>query len=724
MKRAWREKMKNIIKIFLADARRLSKNVVAVVIVMGLCIIPSLYAWFNIFSNWDPYGPDSTSNLKVAVVSLDEGSTISGMELNVGDTVIEGLKSNNTIGWVFTDTEDEAVNGVNNGDYYAALVVPKDFTEDMISFLGGDIKHPEITYYENEKKNAIAPKITGKAKTAVQEQVNSTFVSTLAEGVMEVSNVLSGQEDGNSGIFNTVTDKLTELQGNLQLYSNLLASFIGITNSASNIMATSQAVLPNLNDMVNNGKNTINSIQDAALNNAGSSESLLDMVSYSFELVDNALEDLKNTVQTDLGAISNQISGNTSIGNSTITGMQTALPYIRQLFNNAVSGWADETTQPKIDEINQSLDKIEADLSQLSNSQQEVSNTTDALKDSLIQEITSCQNQLKALKDSFEYSVRPALRSTMNSVQGSLLDVQSLLGSMDGDFSEVEDVLAEYESVLQGGTEGLQESKEKTDEVIANIGTIITNLKEFENDDQYQELVDMLKTDPKQLADFISSPVSIQTEQMYPIDNYGSAMAPFYTILALWVGALILVAIVHVKVHPEEGITNVKPYQKYFGRYIFFFLVGQVQTLITVLGEIFYIKIQCPHPFLFWLAAAVSSFVFTIFIYSLTVAFGNVGEAIAVVVMVIQVAGAGGTFPIETLPKVYQYTYKYLPFPYGMNAMRECIGGMHGADYLRYIGVMGIYVVISLVIGLLLAIPFRKMNERIEHSKERSDVMI
>ena len=272
--------MKNIIKIFLADARRLSKNVVAVVIVMGLCIIPSLYAWFNIFSNWDPYGPDSTSNLKVAVVSLDEGSTISGMELNVGDTVIEGLKSNNTIGWVFTDTEDEAVNGVNNGDYYAALVVPKDFTEDMISFLGGDIKHPEITYYENEKKNAIAPKITGKAKTAVQEQVNSTFVSTLAEGVMEVSNVLSGQEDGNSGIFNTVTDKLTELQGNLQLYSNLLASFIGITNSASNIMATSQAVLPNLNDMVNNGKNTINSIQDAALNNAGSSESLLDMVSY------------------------------------------------------------------------------------------------------------------------------------------------------------------------------------------------------------------------------------------------------------------------------------------------------------------------------------------------------------------------------------------------------------------------------------------------------------
>lgn len=711
--------MKNIIKIFLADTRRISKNVVAVVVVMGLCVIPSLYAWFNIFSNWDPYGPDSTSNLKVAVVSLDKGSTISDVELNVGDSVIEGLKSNNTIGWVFTDTEEAAVNGVNNGDYYAALVVPEDFTEDMVSFLGGDMEHPQITYYENEKKNAIAPKITGKAKTAVQEQVNSTFVSTLAEGIMEVSNVLSGQAEEGDGVFDTLIGKITELKDNLQLYSNLLSSFVGITNSASSIMATSQTVLPGLNDMINNGKDTINSIQSSALNNSGSSDALLDMVSYSFELVDRALEDLKNAVPQDFGSLEEEIADNDAL-----SGVQAALPYIRQLFNNAVSGWSDEATKPQIDEINGTLDTIEADLNQLASDQEVITGTTETLRNDLIEEIAVCQSRLKSLKDSFEYSVRPNLRNTMNSVQGALLDVQSVLGGMDGDFDEVEEVLAEYEEVLNEGTQGLEESKAKTDEVIASLDALIEKCREFQQDEKYQELTEMLKTDPQQLADFLSSPVSLKTEQVYPIENYGSAMAPFYTILALWVGALILVAIVHVKVHPEEGITNVKPYQKYFGRYIFFFLVGQVQTLITVLGEIFYIKIQCHNPFLYWLAAAVSSLVFTIFIYSLTVAFGNIGEAIAVVIMVIQVAGAGGTFPIETLPKVYQYTYKYLPFPYGMNAMRECIGGMHGADYVKYLGVMGIYVVISLVIGLLLAIPFRWMNERIERSKEKSDIMI
>ena len=717
--------MKNIIKIFLADTRRISKNVVAVVIVMGLCVIPSLYAWFNIFSNWDPYGPDATSNLKVAVVSLDQGSAVSGVELNVGDSVVEGLRSNHTIGWVFAEKEEEAVRGVNRGEYYAALVVPENFTEDMISFLGGDMEHPKIVYYENEKKNAIAPKITGKAKTAVQEQVNSTFVSTLAEGVMQMSNVLSGYAGGEGGAFSTITGKLAELRENLQLYSNLLSSFIGITGSASNIMETSQAVLPNLNDMVNNGRNAINSIQGAALNNSGSAESLLDMVSYSFEIVNGALEDLKNEVQADLNSLHEWTEKDGTVSeNDSIAGVQTALPYIRQLFQNAVSGWTDENTKPKIDEINASLDAIEADLNQLSGSKTEVKENVEALRDSLAQEIALCQNQIQELKDNFEYSVRPNLRSTMNSVQGSLLDVQSLLGGMDGDFSEVEEVLSEYKTVLEEGTAGLEESKTRTDEVIASLDAVITGLNSFENDEQYQELVDMLKTNPEQLADFVSSPVKLETQQIYPIANYGSSMAPFYTILALWVGALILVAIIHVKVQPEEGIVNVKPYQQYFGRYMFFFLVGQVQTLITVLGELFYIKIQCPHPFLYWLAAAVSSLVFTIFIYSLTAAFGNIGEAVAVVIMVIQVAGAGGTFPIETLPEIYQYIYKYLPFPYGMNAMRECIGGMYGADYLKYIGVMGIYVVISLVIGLLLAIPFKKMNERIERSKEKSDIMI
>ena len=238
--------MKNIGRIFLTDVKMISRNVVAVVVIMGLSILPSLYAWFNIFSNWDPYGPDATSNLKVAVVSEDEGVSVAGVSLNIGGSVVEALESNDTIGWVFTETAEEATDGVYDGTYYAALVIPADFTEKMISFLGGEVENPDIIYYENAKKNAIAPKITQKAKTAVQEQVNSTFVSTLAEYLMKVSNVLSGTDENGNTVGDNVLDRLNDLSGQLQGYVNLLNSFVSILNSAQSIVETSQVMMPNL----------------------------------------------------------------------------------------------------------------------------------------------------------------------------------------------------------------------------------------------------------------------------------------------------------------------------------------------------------------------------------------------------------------------------------------------------------------------------------------------
>lgn len=710
--------MKNIIKIFLADMRRLSRNVVAVVVIMGLCIIPSLYAWFNIFSNWDPYGPDSTSNLKVAVVSLDAGCKVASIDLNVGDSVISGLKSNNTIGWVFTDTDKEAVEGVDNGDYYAALVIPEDFSEDMISFLGGDVEHPEITYYENDKKNAIAPKITGKAKTAVQEQVNSTFVSTLAQSLMEVSNII-GQQGTDNNVLSSATDKLTQLRDNLKLCSGLLGSFTGITDSASELMSAGQAVLPNLEDMINNGKDTLNSIQGAAIDNSGNAQAVLDMIKYSFKVVDGALDDFENQLDTAIDSVTDRIDDMDKMDS-----LKEVLPYIRKLYDNAVSGLTGDEIKAQAEVVDKCFDAIEDDLKNIGNDKETVDAGITALYNDIKAQIQSCRDALSAAGNSLESSVIPDIRQTMTSVQKSMLDVQTMLGGVNGDFSDVSSVMDEYQDILKDGTAGVTESKTQVDNVIAGLDSVIETLDKIADSDEYGEMLDMLMTDPAKLASFIASPIQVDTREIYPIANYGSAMAPFYTILALWVGALILVAIVHVKVLPESGITNVKPYQQYFGRYIFFFLMGQAQTLITVLGEIFYIKIQCPHPFLYWLAAAISSLVFTLFIYSLTVAFGNVGEALAVIVMVIQVAGAGGTFPIETLPQVYRNIYKYLPFPYGMNAMRECIGGMYGHNYIRYLAVMGIYVIISLIIGLALAVPFRKMNEKIEHSKQKSDVMI
>ncbi len=547
--------MKNILKIMANDFKHIITNVVAVVIVMGLSILPSLYAWFNINSNWDPYSEEATSNLKIAVYSNDEGILLKDVSLNIGDTVVEALHENNTIGWRFPKDEREAVNGVYSGEFYAALIIPKDFTESIASVMDGDISGGKITYYSNEKKNAIGTKITDKAKTAVQNQVNSQVFSTVTEVVVKLGDTLKNIEEEGS--------KDKEAVDALDMVVDELSNIINLLGTLESTSQSATATAKTLNDLV-----------------------------------------------------------------------------------------------PKM------IDDIEKDLTKLS-----------------------------------------AATTGMSGLEAANVR------------------LNDYVELLEKGELNIAETKDLLKELQQSVKDIRNNVFVMGENEEFQKIISVLENEPEKIGEYFSSLVKLKTIRVYETKNYGSAMAPFYTVLAIWVGALILVAIIHVKVKPVTGIKDVRDYQEFFGRYALFFIIGQIQTLICVLGDICFLRIQCKHPFMFWLAAAMTSFVFTLFIYALTFAFGNVGEALAVIIMVIQVAGAGGTFPREVLPNVYQQIYNFLPFPYCMGSLRECVSGFYKNDYWIYIGKLAIFVVVSLIIGLLCKKPFSWLNEIIDKSKEKSDLM-
>lgn len=591
--------MKNIFRVFANDWKRIGRNVVALVVVMGLSVLPSLYAWFNILSNWDPYGSDSTSNIKVAVAYDDTGIDISGMNVNISTNIIEALKTNDTIGWVFTDTSEEAIEGVWAGDYYAALIMPEDFSRDMVSFLADNMTHPEIIYYTNQKKNAIAPKITDKAKTAVQQQVNATFISSLTEAIMKSADIADNigaikDSDGNTINKENVSGNsiLDILIAKLQVVNTQVSTFDSVLTAVSNIISTAQ------------------STSDTA---AAISPDL----SVKFDSEKAILNELNNTI------------GKSNLIDSTI-------------FANIAND---------------------------------------------INTIQGYMNSVSEIYDDMGYNVA---------------DFDNSISQMGSSIANTLELVHNLESQLSDS---------------------ITKLVDFKSSGTYSLLQTAVAFNTEELASFISAPVTIGTVDLYPIENYGSAMSPFYSVLSIWVGALILVAIIHVKVHPFGGY-NITSVQSFFGRYLTFFLIGQAQALLITLGDLFFIGIQCLHPFKFWLAASFTSFVFTMITYSLTVAFENVGEAVAVVIMVIQVAGAGGTFPIQCLPTVYQAIYKYLPFTYAMDALRECVGGTYSWYYWKCIIALLIYVGICLFIGLVVAIPCRKLNATVNKSKEKSGVMI
>lgn len=591
--------MKNIIKVFLNDCKHIGRNVVALVVVMGLAVLPSLYAWFNILSNWDPYSPESTSNIKVAVAYDDTGINISGMDINISTNIVEALKTNDTIGWVFTDSTDEAIEGVWSGDYYAALIMPADFSKDMVSFLADNMTHPEIIYYTNQKKNAIAPKITDKAKTAVQQQVNATFISTLTEAIMKSADVAdnignknkadstleSGSDSMNNSLIDILIAKFQVINTQVATFDNVLSALSNIITTAQTSADTAKGISPNISGTFEGERAILNE-----LNKTIGQSSLIDSSLFS-------------TISRDIDAVSGYMNSISSIYND--------------------MGY-------NIDDFNKSISQMG------------------------------------------------------ESINNTLVMVRN-----------IED----------------------------NLNETTNKLVEFKNSGVYSLLQTAISFKTDELASFISAPVAITTEDLYPITNYGSAMSPFYSVLSIWVGALILVAIIHVKVHPFDGI-KVNSVEAFFGRYITFFLIGQAQALLITLGDLFFIGIQCIHPFKFWFAAAFTSFVFTMITYSLTVAFENVGEAAAVVIMVIQVAGAGGTFPIQCLPAIYQAIYKYLPFTYAMDALRECVGGTYSWYYWKCILALLVYVGICLFIGLVIAKPCRKLNAIVDKSKEKSEIMI
>lgn len=591
--------MKNIIKVFLNDCKHIGRNVVALVVVMGLAVLPSLYAWFNILSNWDPYGPESTSNIKVAVAYDDTGINISGMDINISTNIVEALKTNDTIGWVFTDSTDEAIEGVWSGDYYAALIMPADFSKDMVSFLADNMTHPEIIYYTNQKKNAIAPKITDKAKTAVQQQVNATFISTLTEAIMKSADVAdniggknkadstleSGSDSMNNSLIDILIAKFQVINTQVVTFDNVLSALSNIMTTAQTSADTAKGISPDISGTFEGERAILNE-----LNKTIGQSSLIDSSLFS-------------TISHDIDAVSGYMNSISSIYND--------------------MGY-------NIDDFNKSISQMG------------------------------------------------------ESINNTLVMVRN-----------IED----------------------------NLNETTNKLVEFKNSGVYSLLKTAISFNTDELASFISAPVAITTEDLYPITNYGSAMSPFYSVLSIWVGALILVAIIHVKVHPFDGI-KVNSVEAFFGRYITFFLIGQAQALLITLGDLFFIGIQCIHPFKFWFAAAFTSFVFTMITYSLTVAFENVGEAAAVVIMVIQVAGAGGTFPIQCLPSIYQAIYKYLPFTYAMDALRECVGGTYSWYYWKCILALLVYVGICLFIGLVIAKPCRKLNAIVDKSKEKSEIMI
>lgn len=735
--------MKNIWKIFTGDLKKLVKQPFALVIIIGLCVIPSLYAWFNIFANWDPYA--NTGGIPVAVVSLDKDYTRKdGSVVNMGESVLESLHSNTSVKWIFLDTEEEAQEGVEAGKYYAAIVITDKFTYSMYNVFSDDFENPSLIYYQNQKSNAIATKITDTVAGTLQNTINETFIKVAATTIFEEGNSVSDQMQGDSYVEEFCAD-LEELNDNLKEYSTMIDTFragndrleAAITHVNYEIPVM-QKKLDATTASLNQSSQNLSSTRDTLSNFSTNVDTSMSTIQTSLEDMKKILDQSKLADDTaQMTKDLNKVARDTNTLNGQVNNLLAAL--IEQRVQGSVSG-GDASTgsgsgntaatdaaiealkamQKELDMMNTVIGSVleSTDEQAAEKAKVNVNNAMNNLKNV----IDSCENSVSNMQGIYKNNLVPQMQKVLTNMSDSLNQVTNLVNTLSSTVQNIGVVMEGVGDAVDGTSESLGQIQGVVDSISQKLTDLTEQLEGASEEEMMDILVRFLGGDPDSLGAYFASPVTMETIAMYPVATYGSAMTPFYSTLAIWVGSTILVALVKVKASPKN-LKNVQSYQLYFGRYLLFLLLAQIQAAIIVAGDLWLLKVNIVEPGLFFLAASFTATAFSLLIYSLTLAFGDVGKAVCVIVMVLQIAGSSGTFPIELLPDIYQKIYIFFPFPYAITAMREALAGMYGTAYMAALAKLILFMLEGLLIGLVIRIPFVKLNHFVEERMEDTELM-
>lgn len=736
--------MRNIIAILKRDLSRIRGSVVALIVAVGLVIVPTLYAWFNIAGSWDPYG--NTGNLKVAVANSDNGymSDLIPVRVNIGDTVVSALRENDQLDWRFV-SESDAVEGVRSGEYYAAVVIPENFSSRMMTVFSGDAEHAEIVYYENQKANAIAPRVTDKAASTVRQQIDETFAKTISDvGLATTSSLLEFMDGdqiaayaGNlSGTLAGAITTLRDASGSVDEFAGLLQSSTGLLDSTSDLLASAGTASKDAEALVGDAKTGLSGMHDALdAAVAAINQSLKDSAG-DYDAAAKAIDEAFGAADAHVSLTVTQLRDASADVAKRASDMRDVQDNILAVERDVEGSNLPEKLKA---ELVQKIDIVANTVGNVANQQELLAKhlsdaaasletgaadaraKAQAVKDG----IAGAKGNIGGVKDSYNATLKQQISDLSDAVadvarRGS--DMADDLGATVTDLSHaasaLSDDLAGAHEVLAGASADLVSAADDLQRLKEGLDTAVTS----GDLDRVRELIG---SDPAALADALAAPVALDRQAVYHIKNYGSAMAPFYTTLSIWVAGIVLAAMLKANVDEADvkALGNPRLHELYLGRYAFFALLAFAQATLVCAGDLLFFGIQCEHPFQFMLVGWLAGFVFSNMIYTLTVSFGDIGKAIAVVLLVMQVAGSGGTFPIEMTADFFQAVYPFLPFTHAINAMHAAMAGAYGMEFWIELGTLSLYLIPSLALGLVFRRPVIRANRWIIEKLEETKLM-
>lgn len=704
--------MKRIWKIYWADVRRVFSNRVAALIVLVLCILPSLYARFYLKSSWDPYG--NTQGIKVAVVNQDLGATFKEHFFNIGVEVVQELKSNHAIGWVFVD-EKIAQEGVRKGQYYASIVIESWFSEHMTTLLDELPQHPEIRYTVNEKLNAIAPKITGKGAETIKENIQRAFVDTVNRVLMEKLNLIGFDLKNSKQSVYSLIDFVHDARESLDHLDEKITKMLEISYRSRFRLEELYGELPELEKNLNQSKT---SLATTALL-AEKSLDFLETTPEKLKVHKTQLQQIANDVDNEFSRVLNKAEQTHEHISDDLQALNPKLQHLEQeiwtqiqsltrlremiasFLPNASLVKSIDRMIAKLNEMNTKSHSLRASVSSANH---QVEQTLNFGRDTqkAVQELRKdFKTSLDEVNQDYEQEIEPMLNQVLTDLRELSIDGVQRVDRLEKRVPDLQRNLEGGLDILNTEIEKVRSFQEKLSKLQGSVSTLDRQLQKLKSSGKIDDLIEVATLDPGRFPSFIAEPVGLVENKLFSIPNYDSAMSPFFTTLAIWVGSLLSISLFTTKTR-EKAFYHCKNYQKYLGKRLFFLSIALLQALVVALGDVFLLKAYVADFWAFLGIALWAATVFSLIVYTTVSSFWSAGKAMVIVFLVLQLSGAGGTFPIELSSPFFQAINPFLPFTYAIAAMREAVGGVVWEIYLPNLLILLWFFWCFLLIGLFL----------------------
>ncbi|WP_279146152.1 YhgE/Pip domain-containing protein [Clostridium tyrobutyricum] len=712
--------IKNIISVFKRDVRNIIKNRAARIIIIGMCVMPCLYTLVNVKAIWNPYSSVKLSDISIAVVNKDSGAVYQNKNVNMGNDIVDNLKKNHNIGWKIVDSQ-EADQGMMDGKYYAMIEIPENFSSNLTSITTDDPRKAQILYKADTKVSPMGTKITENAAKTLVDSIKSNFVYTVNKTIFSSLNVIGKDADKNKSQIIDLKDSIITLSDNMDLVTTVLGN---ITDGSNNLALLLTQLKP-----VISASNNVDIASQTSSDNTALVKSVQSSLEDSFDNIQVNLNNAKADNYRLQALVTNLNSLTGDANSSNINSTADKINYQIYMLNSEIN--------PAIDFL-QTINKFahNSSISSLLNSLNDV-------KDLLNTEKNNVNNLQKGLNDTngVSSSIKNSISENTQNVSTKLIDstskyaneVRGQLNPIANDLINVSnsssDILKTAKDINNQGSKSIDTLIDGTKLAASSSGKLENQLLKFKdsisqtsdklkliNNDDIVKIITVLQNNPELMGNFISNPFNIKEENIYTVPNFGSAFAPTYMTLSIWVGCTMLAAMLKTTVAKFKGYENLNLREKYFGKMLLFVSLSIIQSLVIVFTTKFILHIYTENFFLMIMFGLASSLAFSTIVYSLVSIFGNLGKAMAVILVVVQLAGSGAMYPIQLSPRIFRILQPMFPFTYSVSGFRESIGGPLISTVVMDFSVLFLMFVIAILAGIFLKRPLYGMSSKL-HDK-------